>query len=316
MKEKISDRITKNWNKIDQEVKSRIASVPRLLMLEVTNACNLKCKMCGNRNMKRPRGMMCLDLGKRAICEAAKIGIQEVALYTTGEPLLYPQLDQLIITAKKNNMYCFLTSNGTLLNKELAEMLCNSGLDSFKFSIDAASKEEYEAIREGGNFENLISNIKLLHETKIRLGSKLKIICGMVLMECNQEHLSAFKTLFKPFADDYLISKATNLGGKLKDSNDIKAHGITKPRPCRLLWDRIIINYDGKITACCVDFDADLVYGDYNNSTLLEIWNNEIIQTWRENHFTGKVAMMPLCCDCNAPYIFDVNHLKEIVATS
>jgi len=81
-------------------------------MLEATNACNLKCKMCGNRNMKRSRGVMPLDLGKQAIREAAKTGIREVALYTTGEPLLYPYIEQLILTARESNMYCFLTSNG------------------------------------------------------------------------------------------------------------------------------------------------------------------------------------------------------------
>ena len=316
MEENILNRIIKNWNKIDQEVKSRIASVPRLLMLEVTNACNLKCKMCGNRNMKRPRGMMCLDLGKRAICEAAKIGIQEVALYTTGEPLLYPHLDQLIITAKEKNMYCFLTSNGMLLNKELAKMLCKSGLDSFKFSIDATSKEEYESIREGGIFENLINNVKLLHETRNRLGSKLKIICGMVLMERNQKHLSEFRALFEPIADDILISKVTNQGGRYKDTQGITSHGTKISRPCRLLWDRIIINYDGKITACCVDFDADLVYADYNNSTLIEAWNNEIMQTWRQNHLKGRIGSMPLCRKCDAIYVFEAENLRKIAYKS
>lgn len=306
------ERITDNWERIDQMVKSRIASVPRLLMLEVTNACNLKCKMCGNRNMKRPRGMMPLDLGRRAIREAAETGIQEVALYTTGEPLLYPCLEQLILTARENNMYCFLTSNGMLLNKQLAEVLCKSGLGSFKFSIDGTNKEEYEAIREGGIFETLMNKVQLLRETRDRLGSKLKIICGMVLMERNQEHLSTFRTLFEPIADDILISKVTNLGGKYKDTDDIASRDAIKSRPCRLLWDRIIINYDGKITACCVDFDADLVYGDYNNSTLLEAWNNEVIHAWRENHLTGRVETMPLCCDCDAPYIFDTDNLREM----
>jgi molybdenum cofactor biosynthesis enzyme MoaA len=255
---------------------------------------------------------MSLDLGKRAICEAAKTGIREVALYTTGEPLLYPYIEQLIVTARENNMYCFLTSNGMLLNKQLAKVLCKSGLDSFKFSIDGTSKEEYESIREGGIFDILMNNIQLLRETRDRLGSKLKIICGMVLMERNQENLSKFRALFEPIADDILISNVTNLGGKYKDTDGIASRDTIRPRPCRLLWDRIIINYDGTITACCVDFDSDLVYSDYNNSTLLDAWNNELIQDWRENHLTGRVETMPLCCNCDAPYVFDTGNLIEI----
>jgi hypothetical protein len=199
-----------------------------------------------------------------------------------------------------------------LLNKNLNEMLCKSGLDSIKFSIDGTSKEEYESIREGGIFDVLMNNIRTLRETRDRLGSKLKIICGMVLIETNKENISKFRTLFESIADDILISNVTNLGGKYKDTDSITSRDSIGPRPCRLLWDRIIINYDGTITACCIDFDSELVYSDYNKSTLLDAWNNEQIQDWRENHLSGRVETMPLCCDCDAPYVFNPDNLREI----
>jgi radical SAM protein with 4Fe4S-binding SPASM domain len=309
MKESIVTRITENWEKIDRMKKSEIARVPRLIMLEVTNACNLRCEMCGNKNMKRDKGRMPLDLGRKAIREAADTGIREVALYTTGEPLLCPDIAELIKESKKNNLRCILTSNGLLLNEDIAEMLCRSGLDSFKFSIDGTSRQEYEAIRRGGNFDRLFKNVHLLKQTRDSMRSGMKIICAMVLMKQNMEHISRFRKTFGPLSDEVLISHMTNLGGKNGEGNVVKQR--QGARPCRLLWDRIIINYDGKITACCVDFDADMVYGDYTSGGLLEAWNNKTMQSWRRNHLTNRVDTMPLCGKCDAPYVFDQSALNN-----
>ena len=114
----IARSISKKWEQVDRLKKTILAPVPRLVMLEVTNACNLKCAMCQHPNMTREKGFMPLELGKKAIREAAKMGIKEAALFSTGEPLLYSHLEELIIEAKRRNLYCYLSSNGLLLNKE------------------------------------------------------------------------------------------------------------------------------------------------------------------------------------------------------
>lgn len=311
MSDNIVERMIKNWERIDGETKSVIAPVPRVLKLEVTNACNLKCKMCGNKNMTRAKGMMPIELGKRAIREAAAIGIKEVALFSTGEPLLCQHLESLILEAKANNLYCFLTSNGMLLDEKATEMLFRSGLDSFKCSIDGTNKQEYESIRKGGNFDILLGNIKHLRRRRDELGSKLKIICGMVLLDENKNKVSAFKELFGSIADDFLVANAANIGGKNREISCDESFDFDKPKLCHMLWDAIVVNYDGKITACCIDFDAELVYGDYNSDCLLDIWNNDIMQKWRNGHLSGDTKSIPLCNKCDAPYIFEANRLKQ-----
>ncbi|MEW6600117.1 MAG: radical SAM/SPASM domain-containing protein [Nitrospirota bacterium] len=303
MKESIVTRITENWDEIDRMEKTLSAPVPRLIMLEVTNACNLQCRMCGNRKMKRVRGRMPVELGRKAIREAAHAGIREVALYTTGEPLLYPELEKLIASAKQNNMRCILTSNGLLLNQKSAEMLCSSGLDSFKFSIDGTTREEYEDIRRGGSFDTLLKKVSLLKETRDRMGSGLKIICAMVLMKRNAGSIPVFRKTFGQLCDEILISPETSLGGK--NGSAASTGGNDDFRPCRLLWDRIIVNYDGKITACCVDFDADMVYADLHSDSLLEAWNNKTMRLWRKMHLTNTIDGLPLCGNCDAPYVFE-----------
>lgn len=308
---KITDRIVENWEKLEGTLNSHFTPPPRLLMLEVNNACNLKCIMCNNPNMVRKIGTMPVELGLKAIGEAAAFGIKEVALFTVGEPLIYRHLEELIHETKKHKLYCFLTSNGQLLNEKTAEMLCKSGLDSFKFSIDGSNKEEYEDIRIKGKFKKLLRNVKLMKTVRDRTGSKMKITCATVLMNRNRNSTKEFKKLFTPLADSILISEMNNLGGKIQTENMLVEKNVVKS-PCRLLWDRIVICYDGKITACCVDFDAELTYDDYNRTSISEAWNNQTLQNWRLSHLKGDVSDIPLCKDCTAPYYFDIDRFKSL----
>ncbi|MFC1623837.1 radical SAM/SPASM domain-containing protein [Candidatus Omnitrophota bacterium] len=313
MDSNISEKIVQRWNREDRIGKTAIAPAPRLLMLEVTNACNLKCRMCQNPNMTRARGYMDVELGKRTIREAAQIGIKEIALFSTGEPLLYARLDELIIEAKRQKLYCYLSSNGLLLEEKSAEMICRYGLDSFKFSIDASDKEEYEDTRINGDFDKLISNIRLLKHTRDRLQSPLKIICAYAIKDFDKKRIESFKNLFKPICDSILISEWSNLGGKVDASNTGAEVLNGRNRPsCRLLWDRIVVSYDGRITACCVDFDLELCYSDLNFVSLENAWNNETIQAWREKHLIGEGHLMPMCGKCSSPFIMKTDRLRGI----
>ena len=303
---KLENRLRDQLEHKKTAIQSNIAKVPRLLMLEVNNACNLKCVMCYNPDMIRSKGTMPLEMGLRAINEAADMGIKEVTFYTVGEPLIYRHLETLIKEAKRLNLYCYLTSNGLLLNQETSEMFCEQGLDSFKFSIDGANKDEYEAIRVNGNFDKLLEKVKLLKDTRDRMGSNLKIICATVLTELNKNSTEDFKKLFGPLSDEIFVSEMTNQGGKM-DLNSIKEFGDQEFSPCRILWDRIVICYDGKITACCIDFDAELTYDDYNKTSLSEAWNNQVIMKWRELHMKKDVNDIPLCKDCTLPYTSDID---------
>lgn len=308
----VAKSIAREWSHADGCEKTMIAPIPKLLMLELTNACNLKCIMCHNRNMTRKKGSMTVELGMRAIREAAQLDIKEVALFTTGEPLLYKQLDKLINEAKRLRLRSYITSNGLLLDKKTAEMICSEGLDSFKFSIDASSSEEYEKVRINGDYERLVDNVRLLRRIRDKLNSPMTIICASVMANPSKEKIDAFRAQFAHICDSILISEMNNLGGKIRLSNHPSGEDVKVLPPCRLLWDRINICYDGKITACCVDFDAELVYSDYNNTSLEHAWNNDTIQEWRRKHLAGETIDMPMCGKCNTPFLMNSDRIIEL----
>jgi len=295
------------------------ALFPKNLMIELTNACNLRCTMCYNRMMKRKKGFMDADIYKLVLDNAAEIGIEMVGLYTTGESLLHPKIFDFIRQAKEREFrYVYLTTNGNLLDEEKINKIFESGLDSIKFSIDGISKELYEKIRAGGNFEVLCRNIKMLREMRDRLGSKLKIYASFVLTNENSHELKEFKNFWRGLIDEVMVSVVGNqsnlqaeefskfIPGKLKDK-------IVATRDyCDLLWNRIITTYDGKFTICSEDFEADLVYGDIHNESMKDAWNNEKMKKFRSMWKTRDFSLSPRCMTCISD-IEQVEVLKEVL---
>jgi len=312
-KTKFSTHVADKWRRLDTLKSAPLAAFPKTLMLEVTNACNLACIMCAHPKMTRKAGLMPVQLGTRVIAEAAQLGAQEVALYSTGEPLIHKQLEEFICAAHKHGLRSYITSNGLLLNMETAQMLCNSALDSFKFSIDAANKESYEKVRVNGNFDQLLEKVKLLKSVRDATASPMKIICACLKFSDSadeQQKQKDFEALFSPWCDSIFFSEVTNLGGKIKTSD---SPTLTHNKPaCRLLWDKLIVTYDGKLSACCIDFNAELIYADLAQESMESSWNNSLMQQWRQFHLEQKTTQMPMCGTCNTPVIHTPANLDQV----
>lgn len=303
--------ITQNrleFSKANQEY-PLIEKFPNAIMVEITNACNLKCVMCYHKYMKRKIGFMSEELFIKIVNEAKELGIQNMGLYTTGEAFLHPKIFDFIKIAKQNEIeYVYITTNGVLLNEEKIKKIIESGLDSIKFSIDSASKETYEKIRVGAKWEDLIKNITLLRKIRDETNSKLKIFASFTITHDNYSELNKYTSVFKNLIDETLFSFVYNQGGQVNTDTMIprvvreNLDGLRLTRdkwhPCNLLWNRFIVNYDGKLTICCVDFDGKLIYGDLNKNSLRECWNNEKIQEFRRIHKTGKFELLPECMSC------------------
>jgi len=282
------------------------AEYPKNLMVEVTNACNLRCIMCYNRRMKRKKGFMDMDTYKLVLENAKEIGIKMVALYTIGESFLHPRIFDFIKLAKEMGFkYVYITTNGIPLNEEKIKKIFESGLDSIKFSIDAASKETYEKLRPGGNFDMLYRNIKILKEMRDRKKSKLKIYASFLLTNKNYHELKKFKEFWKGLIDEVVItvvSNQSNLQTKEFDElvpEKIKNMMVRKEQCCNLPWNRIVVTYDGKFTICSEDFEAELVYGDIHKESMKEAWNNEKMRRFRLMLKTGNFDLIPRCGTCN-----------------
>jgi AdoMet-dependent heme synthase len=82
-----------------------------------------------------------------------------LVVFTGGEPLLRPDLLELVRHCQAIKLKTGLATNGSLLTKEKAGQLKNAGLELFHFSLDGASDEIHRAYRGEGNFAQVLSGI-------------------------------------------------------------------------------------------------------------------------------------------------------------
>jgi len=301
------------------------AKIPNNIMVEVTNICNLRCKMCYNKRMKRKKGFISFDLFKKIVDQAVDLNIENMGLYTTGESFLHPKIFEFIKYAKKKGIkYVYITTNGQALNDEKIKKIFESGLDSIKFSIDAGNKERYESLKIGASWNKLVKIVKKLKAMRDNFDSKLRIFASFIVMKDNFKDLARYKKIFGNLIDETFFVFVGNQGSQVKaeklyPKNVIsKIENLTLPKekwqPCSMLWDRFIVTYEGYLTICCIDFENSLIYGDINKESLKTSWNNKKIKKFREIHASRQFEKLPLCFDCDSIKINNDIDINRILA--
>ena len=130
---------------------------PRLVAWEVTRRCNLSCVYCraAADDLSHP-GELTTGEGRRLLGELARLG-RPVVILTGGEPLMRPDILQLVRCGSDLGLRVVLATNGTLLDRALAKGLREAGLKRISISIDAASPRLHDALRRSpGAFEGAL----------------------------------------------------------------------------------------------------------------------------------------------------------------
>jgi len=156
----------------------------RLLQVESTIACNLRCIMCPWREIAKNvenHGIMTQE-----IWEAIRPHLpqaQSVDFTGGGEPLLQPRLLEWIREARDAGCETGILTNGLLLTPKKAAQIIDASLNWICFSMDGATAEIYEEIRVGSNFETVCQNLANIAE--LRLHKVPKTMINFVLMPIN-----------------------------------------------------------------------------------------------------------------------------------
>lgn len=155
------------------------------LYLELTNRCNLNCKICYRHGWEETLQDIEFSLLEKIYREIKHLDLKEIVLGGIGEPLFYPYIKETIKLFSKFNLT--LTTNGSLLKDDLLEIVATK-IKKLVVSIDG-SFEAYEKIR-GYPLTNLIENLKNLNKIKQELRSEYPLLLvEFVLSKENQEEL-------------------------------------------------------------------------------------------------------------------------------
>ena len=137
---------------------------PGFVQIALTNACNARCRFCSFPQIQpEDRVMADPERLRRGLHTLAAAGVRYI-VFTGGEPLLYPHLEDILSEARDLGIQNLLCTNGRLLNPEQIETLHQAGVSHLIISIDAASEREHDDHR---GFPGLCRAIRaLLPEVK------------------------------------------------------------------------------------------------------------------------------------------------------
>ncbi len=276
---------------------------PSRLWIEPTNRCNLRCKMCLNKELSQSDfGFMDVDMFKQIIDELTSHSY-DIYVHHRGESLLHPRLAEMIGYAHSNKIRTRLHTNATLLDKDKSEQLLDSGLDFLSFSFDGYSKEEYESIRIKANYEDTLKNIKNFLTLKKERGAS-KPYVSFTVIEFKEHSPKERREFLKQFdglpLNDVRIRKPHNWGGSYEDP------GVNKDKsvflPCTFPWYSLTIFWDGTVLPCPQDFFGKLKLGNVKDAPIFEIWNSDKMIELRTNMTKDSAPLLTPCNECDRIY--------------
>ena len=200
-----SDKILKHLDRVDEWIKGKNVA-PITLELDMTNLCDHRCPECsGYYSQERGAASLPWHLTSKIIKQLAKEGVRGIIFTGGGEPLCHPQIKQAVELAHRLGLDIGFITNGTAINKEIAQVLLKCCV-WLRVSLDAASKRIFKKVHglDGDSFEKVIENIKLLVQTKKKMRSKTTVGVGYLTSDYTKSEMFVMTKLCKNLGVDYL----------------------------------------------------------------------------------------------------------------
>ncbi len=146
-----------------------------VVVWNITRQCNLKCRHCyAQAQGKKPKGELTTQEGKILLDDLSTFGAP-VILFSGGEPLLRPDLPELAQYAVDKGMRAVISTNGTLITRDLAKILKKVGLSYVGISLDGmeAVNDRFRGVT--GAFAQALAGIRNCREAGIKVGLRFTI---------------------------------------------------------------------------------------------------------------------------------------------
>lgn len=303
---------------VKQDRFKEVLPAPKSVKIELTGRCNYRCGFCALRTRKeQPKGDMDFALFKRITTEMRYAGVEEIGVFYLGESFMAPDLLADAIRWCKRDLefpYVFLTTNGSLATPNRLRHVMAAGLDSLKFSMNAADDEQFAEIM-GVAVKNLnaaVFNLKAARAVREELGAKCGIYASSILYDgAQRDRMEDFLNVqVRPFVDEHYFlplysmgSLATRreeeLGYRPTAGNQGRVGALREPLPCWSAFTEGHVTADGILSACCFDADSRWGMGDLRETSFMQAWHSDKFATLRAAHIRRDVRGTP-CEECVA----------------
>lgn len=158
-------RVNRELNEKEFEEQAvRLKSLPSRLYLESTTKCNFYCRTCSKGYAPYHAEDLHEDIFEKVRREVMPANVR-ISITGFGEPTMAGDFDSILQMAVDNGSHVHFVTNGSLLNYERIEKLtrCPVGIT---LSIDGATKETFESIRAGSNFDLILDKLGMIKKLR------------------------------------------------------------------------------------------------------------------------------------------------------
>lgn len=290
---------------------------PRSVKIEISPRCNYRCGFCALRTREQqPKHDMDFALFQRITTEMYHADVREIGLFYLGESTMNPELLVACLQWVKalGFEYVFLTCNASLADPALVNELMAAGLDSLKWSVNAADAEQFEEVMgvSAKLFERAKANIKAAHAVRTWGGFLTALYASSIRYDGEQQtRMDAFlKEHVLPYVDEhywlplysmgsFATKREEELGYRPIAGNQGRLGALRDPLPCWSAFTEGHVTADGKLSACCFDAKATWTMGDLTKQSFMEAWNSPEFIALREAHLR-KDVQGTVCEECVA----------------
>lgn len=288
---------------INDYITEKEKEFPRIVHVETTNVCNLKCIHCPQYDLSKlesykPKYMDTFIFDKIVNEVSSHNGI--LRLTPDGEPTLHPNWVEQVDKVLKSNtdIFCFNT-NGSLIENEKMDILFRDTnvKIAVEFSIDSLYESSYKKIR-GGDYKKLLKNIfNFINEIEKKRANNIKTMVSCIIQpELENGEYDDFVKFWTPLVDKIITRHYVDTKGLTPKKPEVQK--LYQDRwPCPVVFSRIVIGMDGEIRFCPDDWEKNTVVGNLSSDTIKSIWDSKFMNELRDEHICNNIKNK-VCKQC------------------
>jgi radical SAM protein with 4Fe4S-binding SPASM domain len=234
----------------------------------------------------------------KVISEIQAMEIKSLKLYFFGEPLLYPEIGEILRIATAACGRVELTTNGMPMTAKQVQEIVDANVDEVRVAIDDHISHP----------ENVVRNVRLLWDARQACGASKPFIFVKVF---DQAQAESIRTDYEGICDEIGSEELHSIGSDMIQIKRLTGAQVACPYP----FYNLVVKSNGDVVPCCVACRKSLVVGNARDQTLAEIWRGKRVAEIDRLHLSGTGGELADCANCdtffNCPDSVDSLRVEE-----
>lgn len=293
----------------------------KILSIEFSSICNLRCKYCYLDKLERPKT---LDIGVyekliKEVSENPGYHIRTMEWPISGEFFVYPHFKEVIEITKRYmdenphfRPWIILNENLTLMNEERTDLILKSGVvKQLICSIDGHNHETFEDMRPPAKFDVILQRMRWLKRRNEELGFPvhIQINNGRDERSWGKEFSEEMKEILR------MGNSVTQWQPEHWNESFNKPQRYYRPAKgfCSFVFNNVTLTSSGYISKCCMDLRGQTEYADLRKNSLEDIWHSKTRREYLNLMFRDKRARLKGCRNCSLSYVDNDNRYNNFI---